>query len=123
MIYTFLYNCLISLSTNKLIISTDAGSKQITFFITTVFFYFVKNPPTSSPVISRTTFICGACLLWTSGVIWLMLLSEQVLGSSSGSIWYYWGYSIPIVLGLAFFKGESFNRGYEWKSLFFENKE
>jgi hypothetical protein len=38
-----------------------------------------------------------------------MPLAEDALGSSSGSIWYYWGYSMPIILALAFLHSAKFN--------------
>ena len=48
-----------------------------------------------------------------------------ILGNTTYSVeafWYYWGYSTPIVLGLRIIQSRYFNKGYEWKCLFLEEK-
>lgn len=83
------------------------------------FFALTSEPPTSSPLISRGLFICGVSLLWTSGLIWLIPLLSQVIGVEAGSIWFYWGFSTPIVIGLSWMFSRKFRKGYEWRSLFY----
>ena len=100
---------------------SDSATKQLTFLITLVFVALTKEPATCNPTMSRTTFILSAAILWTSGLVWVMPLIEQLIGTNSGSIWYYWGFSMPVILGLTYLHSSKFRKGYEWQALFFED--
>jgi len=121
-IYTFIYATLISVSSNHVLAASDSATKQLCFLITIIFVALTKEPASCNPNISRTLFIMGATILWTSGLVWIMPLIEQLIGTSSGSIWYYWGFSMPVVLGLTYLHSAKFRKGYEWQALFFEDQ-
>lgn len=49
-----------------------------------------------------------------------MPLAQELLGGESISFWYYWGYSLPIVLLLSFLHSSKLMNSYDWKALFFQ---
>lgn len=121
-LYTYIYAIIMCLSTNRMLLSDESGAKQLTFFVTIAFFTLTYDPPTSSPSISRVVVMCSISLLWTSGMIWFIPLLEQIIDSGqSASIWYYWCYSMPVILALNFIQSSRFNIGYEWRRLFMDS--
>ena len=80
-----------------------------------------REPPTVHPMLCKAYLILGSALVWTSCLVWALPLIEQIIGASSGSIWYYWGFSTPVILGLTYLHSSRFNKGYEWQALFYED--
>jgi FtsH-binding integral membrane protein len=92
--------------------------KQLTFVLTSVLYAVIANPPNANPYLARLFSICSIGLIWTSGLIWLAPIFQGLLNMGSDhrqSFWLYWGYSFPIVVGLAFIQSSRLSRGYEWK--------
>ena len=119
MVYSFLYAWLLSLSNNQLMRGSGTGSKQVVFLLTVSYYWFIAEPPTFAPALSRTYVLCANTLLWTSAASWLVPLLQQLLNSPALSFWYYWGYSAPIVLLLSFLHSARLSASFHWQALFF----
>lgn len=80
MLFLFAYSILISLATNSLVISNQAASKQLAFLLTCGLFAVIAAPPQASPTLARLFTVCSLGLLWTSGLIWLAPIFQNLLG-------------------------------------------
>ena len=121
-LYSFVYTIALSITTTGYLTPTMSSSKQLTFLLTLLIYALSSDPPTCSPIMSRGLFVCTTVLAWTTGLIWILPLCEEVIGSQTGSIWFYWGFSAPIIAALAFYHSQKFKKGYEWRSLFYQDK-
>jgi hypothetical protein len=123
-LFIFAYSALISLSTNSLLISNLAAAQQLTFLLTCALYAVVATPPQASPALARLFSVCSLGLLWTSGLIWLSPILQNLLNltGSGRSFWFEWGYSFPIVVGLGVVQSSYLRRGYRWKELFLEGR-
>lgn len=95
----------------------------MTCIFTIIFVAMTRQPSTNHPVLGRMLFIFGNTLLWSIALVWVIPVVEELIGTTSGSIWFYWLFSMPIILILTYLHSNRFNRGYEWQALFFEDKD
>lgn len=101
------------------IIASSSASAQLAFVSSIIFFAYNSPPSHCSPLMCRGYFVSGSTIIWTTCLIWLLPLLEDALGTTAGSIWHYWGFSTPIVICLSWVHSAKFDKGYDWRSLFF----
>lgn len=97
------------------------SSKQLSFLLTCALYAVISNPPYTSPFLARIFYICTLGVLWTSGLIWITPVLENLLNLDidyMNTFWYSWGYSFPIIIGLGFAQTIYLAKGYQWKDLF-----
>lgn len=114
---------LISLATSSLMPNIEI-SKQAVFFLTCGLYSLILSPPYSNPTLSRLFAVCSIAILWTSTLIYVGPLIQTILNGDQNAttIWYYWGFSFPVVVGLSFMQTRKFAKWSEWREIFFDTK-